>query len=408
MNNTNNKKPPLLRFDVEELLAAPDFPGRASLPAPLQDLQARAVELLVGFINGDPRWERVQEVAYFLATVAHECAYPVRLSDGSGILFRSMAPIKEFGSNEYFNRRYAPETRVGKTLGNSEPGDGAFFCGKGYVQNTGRTNAAKTGKRLAGTLITQADVDAYVGTVSGKQKVLLAFNAALSQQEGTNGALRIEEDIFLEYPYLLLVPRLSYLDAADGMFTGRYTGVPLRRYLNDNLVDYRNARRVINGTDKAEEIAELARTFERLLQEALLPVEVEFAEEDGTVEVCAAAAAEVPLNELAELPAAPLPKRVEPSSPPPPPLQPATVAPAAPAGDPATVSPARVLTIKDKLHQVYGWLIGAGSFGAGIWQHNPELVVAGVVLFVVLIAGGYYLNKERLAAASDPSRMNVR
>lgn len=61
-----------------------------------------------------------------------------------------------------------------------------------------------------------------------------------------------------EFPY-------CYWIMADGMRKGWFTGKPLVEYINATKTDFINARRVINGTDKADLIAGYARTFEQLL-----------------------------------------------------------------------------------------------------------------------------------------------
>lgn len=70
-------------------------------------------------------------IAAFLAQIGHE----------SGSLVYS----KELGGASYF-AKYDGR----KDLGNTEPGDGAKFCGRGLIQITGRANYAKASQSLFG------------------------------------------------------------------------------------------------------------------------------------------------------------------------------------------------------------------------------------------------------------------
>ena len=50
------------------------------------------------------------------------------------------------------------------------------------------------------------------------------------------------------------------------MKEGWYTSKKLSDYINDNKKDYVGARRIVNGTDKAKEIADIAVVMERALR----------------------------------------------------------------------------------------------------------------------------------------------
>jgi len=57
----------------------------------------------------------------------------------------------------------------------------------------------------------------------------------------------------------------------DGMLTGWFTGRKLADFIHDGVCNYRDARRIINGTDRAETIAGYAVSFERALRAAETP-----------------------------------------------------------------------------------------------------------------------------------------
>lgn len=146
----------------------------------------------------------VKHRAYLLATAWHETAF-------------TMQPIVERGSRRYFDK-YEPGTKLGRELGNTRSGDGYLYRGRGYVQITGRKNYAKASLELESDLIGHPD---------------RALNAALAA-------------------------KILVVGCTEGWFTGKK--------LSD-YSDYVNMRRVVNGTDKAEQIAGYARTFEKALTE---------------------------------------------------------------------------------------------------------------------------------------------
>jgi hypothetical protein len=83
----------------------------------------------------------------------------------------------------------------------------------------------------------------------GRGFVMLTW---LSNYERGSGI--VDEDL-VHYPDLAMRPDIAAILMDDGMTNGWFTGVKLTDYFNDSEDDPVNARRIINGTDRAEEIA---------------------------------------------------------------------------------------------------------------------------------------------------------
>jgi len=150
-----------------------------------------------------------RHLAYLLATTKHETA-------------NTMQPIFERGQRSYFDK-YEPGTKIGKALGNVKPGDGYLYRGRGYVQLTGRANYVRAGKLLG---------------------IDLAGNPDLALEPST-------------------AARILILGCLEGWFTGKALG---------DYMTYKDMRRVVNGTDKADLIAGYAQQFENALgTEAVKP-----------------------------------------------------------------------------------------------------------------------------------------
>lgn len=80
---------------------------------------------------------------------------------------------------------------------------------------------------------------------------------------------------FLSDPDAVMDASASAKIIVVGMMEGWFTGKALPLYVNDNASDYRQARRVVNGRDKADEIAALARAYETDLHDwGAAPVQV--------------------------------------------------------------------------------------------------------------------------------------
>lgn len=136
-------------------------------------------------------------LAYMLATVKWETAH-------------TMQPIEEYGKGE------------GHTYGIPDPETGETYYGRGYVQLTWKENYAKMGKLLGIDLVKIPS---------------LALNDLIATQILFEGMLKDESGV------------------------GDFTGVSLERYFNDTTEDWVNARRIINGTDHAQDIANIAHRF---------------------------------------------------------------------------------------------------------------------------------------------------
>lgn len=150
--------------------------------------------------------------AYMLATAYHETA-------------ATMQPIKEYGGDAYFTRLYDPKGNnpaLASRLGNTKPGDGAKFAGRGYVQLTGRSNYQRAGTKVGEDLIAKPD--------------------------------------------LAMRPDIAARIMREGMVEGWFTGRALKHYLPENLGtdgQFINARKIINGQDKAALISGYAIKFQR-------------------------------------------------------------------------------------------------------------------------------------------------
>jgi len=237
--------------------------------AGLLQSQVDNLNRLLDFIERDSRFAKfskrvaVRIIAYFLATVQLEAKTKMTIN-GKRVFVSNFAPIREMGGDGYLNRMY-DTGRKARILGNTldADGDGARFAGAGYVQDTGRANAIKLGKRLKGRKIRRSDVQ---GDSLNDLKVIEAFNRLSKGADSVS----IDENTFVAEPDLRLVPWVSYESAIDGMLTGRFTGRKITDYVSESRNDYYNARRVINGVVPAvaEEIAENARKFETALIES--------------------------------------------------------------------------------------------------------------------------------------------
>jgi putative chitinase len=122
---------------------------------------------------------------------------------------RTMQPIREIGRGK------------GKPYGLVDPETGHAYYGRGFVQLTWRPNYAWAAEHMG--------VD------------------------------------FVRDPDAVMIPAYASKILFDGMFGGWFTGRTVQDYINASKTDYVNARRVVNGTDKASTIAGYAGKFHAAL-----------------------------------------------------------------------------------------------------------------------------------------------
>lgn len=192
------------------------FNGYRNAYGKLTQGMVSGLELLGRNMEADPTLRNVQWAAYMLATVKHECA-------------DTWQPIVERGPRAYFDK-YEAGTPIGRRLGNTKPGDGYRFRGRGYVQITGRANYA----RMTEVLKLAPDADLVVD------------------------------------PDQALRPAIAYRIMSVGMIRGLFTGKKLADYIGGGACDYRNSRRIINALDQATRIAEYATTLEGIIRASIV------------------------------------------------------------------------------------------------------------------------------------------
>jgi len=161
---------------------------------------------LIDFIITDTEITDIRWAAYMLATTKHETNH-------------TMLPIEEYGKGG--NRPYGKEITV--TDNNGKEHKNTYY-GRGYVQLTWDYNYKSLSEKL-----------------------------------------KMGEDLYI-YPDKVLDEKIAYQVMSYGMRHGSFTSRSLNKYISGGQCDYINARKIINGTDRAQKIADYAVTIEILLR----------------------------------------------------------------------------------------------------------------------------------------------
>lgn len=152
----------------------------------------------------------------------------LRESKANGVIDRGqIAYILATAQHESFLGKWMEELASGEAyegrldLGNTKSGDGKRFKGRGFVQITGRRNYTDWSNRLG--------ID------------------------------------FVNNPEKAAVPEIAAKILVLGMRDGTFTGLKLSNFINSTKRDFVNARKIINGIDKAQQIAAIAERFFQVL-----------------------------------------------------------------------------------------------------------------------------------------------
>lgn len=174
--------------------------------------------ILDAWENGHTAWDD-RWLAYALGTT--------HLETGA-----AMQPIHEKGGKNYFEAHYGASglnSKRANSMGNTQPGDGAKFHGRGFVQLTWQVNYRSMSKHL-------------------------------TQKYGMQIDLLSDPDLALQPDYAAEI--MFY-----GMYSGAFTGKKFIDYFSKNSSgsiqkdNWNGARAIINGTDKAEIVANFSRDY---------------------------------------------------------------------------------------------------------------------------------------------------
>ena len=187
-----------------------DIMRQGLLGPSLSPTEVDGCEVILKACEGLP----ISWTAYALATAYHETA-------------STMQPIKEYGGPTYLTRMYdvsGARPQLAITNGNTCAGDGVKYCGRGYVQLTWKNNYAKAGKVCGVDLVADPD------------RAMEPLHAAQIMRSG------MEKGWFTGKGFADYLPRAAAV-----------------------LKQFTDARRIINGSDRAAQIADHAMKFQSAL-----------------------------------------------------------------------------------------------------------------------------------------------
>lgn len=207
---------------------------RASLFGKLTDMQVQGMDAL---LDAAPAEIPLEHLAYCLATAFLETGgkmQPVveNLKYSSAARIRAVWPSRfptDASAQPFVNNPQLLANKVyGGRMGNVGDNDGWTYRGRGFVQITGRDNYVRAGKKLLADLVNK--------------------------------------------PELATDCRIAASILYAGMQEGWFTGKKLSDYFKPGLTDPYNARRIINGLDRAADAAGYYHKFVAALTAAHMEV----------------------------------------------------------------------------------------------------------------------------------------
>jgi predicted chitinase/pimeloyl-ACP methyl ester carboxylesterase len=219
--------------------------------------------------------KNANQVAYILATAQHESRFGTKMYSRSESLVEDHNPLQTehrkvkdkktkkthvedipYRSNHVTGHRVNADPsntdnldtyyddayggRLGNVKGSS---DAANYRGRGFVQITGRDNYKRLGKQI------QAEGFSYT------------FDGV------TYGTKEQPIDLVANPTHVNLVPELAAKIMVSGMQNDSFAqgGKGLSTYVNDKTTDFVGARGLVNGIDRAADIAKIAEDFAKIL-----------------------------------------------------------------------------------------------------------------------------------------------
>ncbi|MBD0346280.1 MAG: peptidoglycan-binding protein [Coleofasciculus sp. Co-bin14] len=170
----------------------------AQCPSPIRPFAQRNLPLILNECLDNGVTDRGQ-IAYVFATAEHEShfgRFMMELADGTAMEGR-------------------------EDLGNTEPGDGSRYKGRGFVQITGRRNYRIWSEKLGIDLV--------------------------------------------GHPEKAAIPDIAAIILVRGMRDGSFTGVGLSDFIVGERQVFFNARTIVNGFDRADDIEEIAKYYFKAL-----------------------------------------------------------------------------------------------------------------------------------------------